>query len=103
MTAKHQSAEYQRNAALRRKQVAAAHRAGDAYPCWRGRGGILPRQPFDIGHINPLGGEGLDNLAPEHRHRTPGCCTGNRSEGGKIGAAITNRRARPEEKAAWKL
>lgn len=103
MTAKHRTPEYQRNAALRRKQVLAAHRAGEPYPCWRGRGNIMPGQPFDIGHITRHGGEGLDNLAPEHRHRVAGCCDGNRRDGGRVGAAITNHRARRQEQETWNL
>lgn len=101
MTAKHRTPEYQRNAALRRRQVTAAWRAGDSYPCWRGRGAILPGQPFDIGHINSHGGEGLDNLAPEHRHRVAGCCDGNRRHGGRDGANVTN--ARTRETSTWRL
>lgn len=104
MTAKHQSRQYVRNARLVRQQVAAAHRLGDPVQCWRGGGLIRPGQPFDVGHRNPAGGEGTDNLAPEHRHRQPGCCKGNRSDGGTIGARITNQRGQiREESQTWKL
>jgi len=92
MTAKHQSPEYQRNARTVRARVRAQHRLGRPVPCWRGGGPILPGQSYDIGHIDPAGGEHMTNLAPEHRHRTPGCCAGNRTIGGAQGAAITNAR-----------
>jgi len=105
MTAKHQRPEYRRNAKTLRRRVLAMHARGEAVPCWRGRGAILPGQPFDIGHKHPAGGEGFDNLAAEHRTRQPGCCAGNRSAGGAIGAAITNRRRRPtdNEVTSWAL
>mgnify|MGYP003409544060 CR=1 FL=1 len=104
MTGKHRSSEYKRNARLRRAQVTAAHRLGDAVVCWRGGKLILPGQHYDIGHVHRHGGEGLDNLAPEHRHRVEGCCKGNRSDGGTIGANITNRRhPTPETASTWKL
>lgn len=105
MTAKHQRPEYQRNASLRRQQVKRAHALGEPVACWRGGGAIHPGQPYDIGHRHPHGGEGLDNLAPEHRSRQPGCCDGNRSHGGTIGASITNSRRQPSprETTTWKL
>lgn len=96
MSAKHQTAEYQRNAKLRRQQVAAAHRAGEPVQCWRCGTPIFPGQPFDIGHrINTIESP-LEALAPEHRHKTRHCI-GNRSEGGARGAALTNaRHAQPK-------
>jgi hypothetical protein len=104
MTEKHRTSEYQHNSRLRRAQVKAQHRLGEPVPCWRGRGAIFPGQPFDVGHVNPHGGEGLGNLAPEHRHRVAGCCDGNRREGGRIGAQITNHRTRPDrEVTTWAL
>lgn len=103
MTAKHLSREYQKNARLIRQQVKAAHRLGDPVPCWRGGGAILPGQLFDVGHRHPAGGEGLGNLAPEHRHRQAGCCKGNRSEGGTLGARITNASRPRTEATSWKL
>lgn len=103
MSAKHASRIYRNNATLIRKQVQAAHRLGEPVACWRGRGVILPGQPFDIGHINRFGGEGLGNLAPEHRHRQPGCCDGNRRDGGRVGAHANNARHRRDETQTWKL
>jgi len=103
VTAKHRTRTYARNARLVRQQVAAAHRLGDPVVCWRGGGRIRPGQAFDVGHRNPAGGEGLGNLAPEHRHAQPGCCKGNRSDGGTIGARITNHRTRPQEAQTWRL
>lgn len=94
MTAKHRTAEYQRNARIIRARVEVAHRRGEPVPCWRCRGAILPGRPYDVGHRNPTGGHSLDNLAPEHRHRTGGC-PGNRAHGGSLGAARTNARHTP--------
>lgn len=94
MSAKHRTAEYQRNAPIIRKRVRAAHAAGQAVPCWRCRRGIRPGQPFDVGHITGAIGSALHELAPEHRHATP-TCTGNRSDGGRRGAAKTNARHTP--------
>jgi len=108
VTSKHHSREYQRNASLRRQQVKRAHALGEAVACWRGGGAIYPGQRFDVGHINEHGGEGLDNLAAEHRHKVDGCCKGNRAHGGTIGASLTNSRHSPtptvrEETTSWKL
>lgn len=107
MTAKHQTAEYRRNAKLRRQQVTASHRRGEAVACWRGGGAILPGQHYDIGHLSPDGGESLSNLAPEHRSRVAGCCLGNRAHGGLVGAAMTNARpaaaTTPREVTTWRL
>lgn len=100
-SAKHRTRQYQVNADLRRAQVKAAHRAGEAVACWRGGGPIHPGQPFDIGHRSPTGGEGLDNLWPEHRHEAAGCCDGNRRDGGRLGLAM--RRAGKGGVTAWKL
>ena len=99
MTAKHRSKTYVRNARLIRQQVTAAHRLGDPVPCWRGRGAIAPGQAYDVGHRDPAGGEGLDNLAPEHRYKTSRC-RGNRSAGGQLGALRTNQRRGPVPPAA---
>lgn len=104
MTKKHQTGEYQRNATLRRKQVRAAWALGEPVRCWRGGGIIHPGQPYDIGHLDPQGGNALDNLLPEHRSRVETCCKGNRSHGGTIGATITNTRRRPTTEAStWAL
>lgn len=94
MTGKHRDPEYLRNAKIVRAQVQRAWRLGDDVHCWRCTRVLEPGTPFDVGHLHPDGGPGLDNLAPEHRHRVSGC-RGNRSAGGQLGAAITNgRRAR---------
>lgn len=87
MTAKHSDPEYQRNARTIRAGVRSAHRRGVDVVCWRCHRLILPGQASDVGHINPNGGHGMGNLAPEHRHAT-GACTGNRAAGGKLGATI---------------
>lgn len=91
MTRKHQSPEYQRNARIVRQRVAALHKAGQPAVCWRGGGAILPRSPWDVGHIHGARGHSLHELAPEHRHRTAGCCDGNRRHGGRVGAMLTNK------------
>lgn len=103
MTGKHQHPAYRANAKLIRAQVAAAHRLGERVACWRGGGTIHPGQAYDVGHINPDGGHGRDNLAAEHRHKIDGCCAGNRSHGGTLGAAITNHRPTQEKATTWKL
>ncbi len=95
MTAKHRTPEYQRNAATIRRRVKSAWATGRAVACWRGGRPILPGTAFDVGHVRGAVGSRLEELAPEHRHETPGCCKGNRSEGGKAGAAITNARHAP--------
>lgn len=104
MSAKHQDAEYQRNAPIIRKRVRAAHARGEAVPCWRCRRAIMPGQPFDVGHITGAQGHSLRELAPEHRHATQHC-EGNRANGGAMGAARTNaRRSVPRgEVTTWKL
>lgn len=102
MTGKHRDPLYQRNARTIRTRVQAIHRRGNAVPCWRCRGPIHPGQPFDVGHRDPNGGNGMGNLAPEHRHRTGGC-PGNRAEGGRVGAAITNMPAPKRDATTWKL
>lgn len=95
MSTKHSSPEWSRTTRTIRAQVRAAHAQGNSVGCWR-CGGPLPvdeqdRLVFDVGHLDPNGGEGIDNAAPEHRNRT-GQCVGNRAHGGRIGAAITNAR-----------
>ncbi|MFS0714091.1 hypothetical protein ABC195_09410 [Microbacterium sp. 2P01SA-2] len=54
----------------------------------------MPGQPYDVGHLPGALGSALHELAPEHRHETPGCCKGNRAHGGTDGAAKTNARHR---------
>lgn len=85
MTRKHQTTAYRREARIVRAQVAAQHKAGRPALCWRGGGPIMPGMPYDVGHTSHGG------LAPEHRHRVAGCCDGNRREGGRVGAMLTNR------------
>jgi hypothetical protein len=102
MTSKHSAPEYQRNARIIRGRVRTMHRRGESVPCWRCRRAILPGQPFDVGHRDPNGGHGLDNLAPEHRHKTASC-VGNRADGGRMGAAITNHRPAARDVQTWEL
>lgn len=92
MSAKHQSPEYARNARTIRARVRAAHRSGRVVACWRGGKPIMPGTAYDVGHVTGAIGHSLAELAPEHRHETPGCCRGNRSHGGSEGAAKTNSR-----------
>ena len=94
MSAKHQTPEYRRNAPIVRSRVHAAHRAGRGVLCWRCRRPIAPGQAFDVGHLPGAVGSSLGELAAEHRHKT-GSCPGNRSVGGREGAARTNARHRP--------
>jgi hypothetical protein len=91
MSAKHQTAEYARNARIIRGRVSTLHRRGQPAMCWRCRRPIHPGEPFDVGHLQGATGSALTDLAPEHRHRT-GACPGNRRDGGAKGAAITNAR-----------
>lgn len=93
MSQKHTSPEWSRTTRTVRAQARAAHARGETVGCWR-CGGPLPvdaegRLVFDVGHLDPNGGEGIDNAAPEHRTKV-GQCIGNRAHGGRIGAAITN-------------
>lgn len=93
MTAKHRTPEYQRNAKRIRKRVRAAFRRGEGVTCWRCRRIIMPGEPFDVGHLPGAQASAEHELAPEHRHKTSRCI-GNRADGGRIGAAIRNNRAR---------
>ncbi|QCQ16995.1 hypothetical protein [Microbacterium sp. RG1] len=96
MSAKHQTREYQRNAKVIRARVRVSHKRQQPVPCWRGGGPIMPGQPYDVGHLPGARASALHELAPEHRHATPGCCRGNRAHGGAEGAAITNAKHRPK-------
>lgn len=89
MTAKHASPEYRASVRVIRAQVRQAWARGDDVHCWRCSGVIPEGMPYDVGHLDPFGGEGVDNLAPEHRTQT-GKCPGNRNLGGRAGARITN-------------
>ena len=104
MGAKHQTAEYQRNAQIIRKRVRAIHARGEAAQCWRCGRAIVPGQPFDVGHRDGAEGSSLADLAPEHRHATS-YCTSNRAHGGALGAAKTNSRHRVPQGSVttWKL
>lgn len=86
MTTKHRDPEYLANARIVRAQVRAAWRHGQDVYCWRTGKLLVPGRPFDVGHLDPNGGNAISNLAPETVHS-------NRSEGGRRGAAITNGRA----------
>lgn len=84
MSAKHQSPEYRKNAAMVRAQVRRTHKQGTEVECWRCGWPIDPEQAFDVGHLDPNAGHALSNLAPEHRGE-------NRRAGGKAGAAVQAR------------
>ena len=106
MSARHHTPAYRRNARIIRQRVQALHRLGTSATCWRGGGDIPPGMPYDVGHRDPAGGDDVGNLAPEHRTRMPGCCRGNRSEGGSVGARLTNSRQAPRrssEVTTWRL
>ena len=89
MSAKHSDPVFLVNRRIIQSQVKRAWRHGEDVRCWRCHRVIPTGSPFDVGHLDPDGGHGLENLAPEHTK-----C--NRSEGGRRGAAITaaNRGAR---------
>lgn len=87
VSAKHSDPEYRKNARITRQRVAQMRRRGDDPTCWRCGHPIDEGQTFDVGHINPSGGHGLDNLAPEHRYKTSRC-QGNRAAGGRMGRVI---------------
>lgn len=95
MTTKHSTPEWRRTTRTIRAQARRAHQHGDAVMCWR-CGRPLPvdaedRLLFDVGHLDPNGGESVDNAAPEHRTKST-ACIGNRAHGGRMGAALTNAR-----------
>lgn len=92
MTAKHAESEYRTNARIRRQQVAQARRFGREVTCQRCGREVEPGQAFDVGHKDEHGGHALSNLGIEHRFKTDCPARGNRSHGGRLGAAITNRR-----------
>ena len=85
MTLKHRDPEWRRTTRIIRAQVHQAWARGEDVHCWRHGHTIPEHTPFDVGHIQLNGGNGIDNAAPECRH-------GNRSHGGKLGARITNTR-----------
>lgn len=92
MTAKHSDPEYRTNARIVRQQVEHARRFGGTVLCQRCRRPILDDQLYDVGHVDEHGGHARSNLGPEHRMRRDCPARGNRSHGGRLGAAITNRR-----------
>ena len=83
MSAKHSDPLYLANARIVRAQVKRAWRFGEDVDCWRCGRIIQPAAKFDVGHLDADAGHALDNLMPEHVR-----C--NRSNGGRMGAAITN-------------
>lgn len=83
MSAKHASTEWRRTVRIIRAQVRKLWESGDDAQCWRCGRPIPEGLPYDVGHLDPLGGEGVGNAAPEHRGE-------NRRHGGRIGASITN-------------
>ena len=91
MGRKHQTPEYQRNARIIRTRVKAQHASGAPVQCWRCGAPIHPGQAFDVGHVTGAQGSSMQELRPEHRSKSTHCI-GNRSAGGKTGAAITNAR-----------
>jgi len=91
VTAKHADPEYRKNARIIRQQVAKVRRSGGDVTCWRCGGPIDEEQTYDVGHIDPAGGHGTDNLAPEHRYKS-GRCQGNRAAGGRMGRTIQTAR-----------
>lgn len=91
VSAKHASPEWKRTVRIVRAQVSQAWRRGDEVTCWRCGRPIEEGMTYDVGHIDPHGGEGIDNAAPEHRKKSA-YCIGNRAHGGRMGAAITNAR-----------
>ena len=91
MTEKHQTPEFHRNARTIRNRTRSQLKFGNPVPCWRCGQAILPGMPFDVGHIDPNGGNRMTNLAPEHRFQV-GRCRGNRSYGGTDGAAVVHGR-----------
>lgn len=78
MSAKHRDPVFLVNRRIVRAQVQRAWRHGDDARCWRCHGLIAPGTAFDVGHLDPDGGHGVENLAPEHVR-----C--NRREGGRRG------------------
>lgn len=89
MTDKHRSPEWAKTRSIVRAQVKQALARGEDVVCWR-CGRLIPEDSqYDVGHIDPQGGEGVENAAPEHRTKTP-WCVGNRAHGGRMGARITN-------------
>lgn len=92
MTAKHSDPEYRANARLVRQQVAHVRKFGGEVICHRCELEIEEGQAFDVGHIDERAGHGRANLSPEHRYRGDCPARGNRSHGGRLGAAITNAR-----------
>jgi len=83
MTAKHADPTWRATVRTVRAQVRQAWSRGDDVQCWR-HGHIIPEgAPYDVGHIDANGPPTIDNAAPE-------CRAGNRSHGGRLGAAQTN-------------
>ena len=90
MTAKHNTPEWGRTCRIIRAQAKRAWDRGDEVCCWRcGRPLDEETRTYDVGHIDPFGGNGVENAAPEHRTKT-GTCPGNRNLGGRTGARMTN-------------
>jgi len=83
MSAKHRDPAFLANARIVRAQVKRAWRFGADVDCWRCGRGIPNGARFDVGHLDADAGPSLANLAAEHVK-----C--NRSQGGRVGAAITN-------------
>ena len=90
MSAVHQDPVYIRNARQVRKVLTPQIAAGAFVPCVECRKPVQPGQRWDVGHVvRPADGgtHALQNLGAAHRR-----C--NRSSGGRIGAATTNRGSR---------
>ena len=97
MSAKHSDPEYRKNARIIRQQVTKRQRSGEDVTCWRCGHLIHEEQTFDVGHIDPTAGHGMENLAPEHRYKS-GRCQGNRAAGGRMGRAQQLGRAATSKK-----
>jgi hypothetical protein len=90
VSAIHHDPEYIRNARIVRRIITAQLQAGSLVICVNCGRAIQQGQRFDVGHKrrpDDGGSHALSNLGGAHRR-----C--NRSHGGRIGAAMTNRASR---------
>lgn len=98
MSVQHKRANWAKYSARYRPSVAACLPSPCVNRCYLG-GIVYPGQPFDVGHIVGLDAGGSNersNVGAAHVK-----C--NRSDGGKIGAAITNGRRRATTSAGKKI
>lgn len=90
MSAVHRDPVYVRNSRMVRRVLQKRIDAGELVPCVNCGSAVVAEQRWDVGHIvRPAdgGSHDLDNLGASHT----GC---NRKDGGRIGAAMTNRSSR---------